>query len=198
MRRGLAYRRCQRRRVLRGARLPGLRQAVGQDASTTCAPARASRSTRPSATRSTSCCGRRPSPASRRGTRRGATGGPGWHIECSAMSCAAARRALRHPRRRRGPAVPAPRERDRAVRGRDRRARSSNYWMHNGFVNVDDEKMSKSLGNFFTHARRARRSSMPEVGALLHPARALPQPAQLLRRAPRRREARARRGSTRR
>jgi cysteinyl-tRNA synthetase len=25
-----------------------------------------------------------------------------------------------------------------------------NYWMHNGFVRVDDEKMSKSLGNFFT------------------------------------------------
>lgn len=24
------------------------------------------------------------------------------------------------------------------------------YWMHNGFVNIDDEKMSKSLGNFFT------------------------------------------------
>ncbi len=26
----------------------------------------------------------------------------------------------------------------------------ANYWMHNGFINVDDEKMSKSLGNFFT------------------------------------------------
>ena len=26
----------------------------------------------------------------------------------------------------------------------------ANLWMHNGFVNVDDEKMSKSLGNFFT------------------------------------------------
>jgi len=25
----------------------------------------------------------------------------------------------------------------------------ANYWIHNGFVNVDDEKMSKSLGNFF-------------------------------------------------
>ena len=51
-------------------------------------------------------------------------GRPGWHIECSAMSAQAARRALRHPRRRRGPAVPAPRERDRAVRGRERRAAS--------------------------------------------------------------------------
>ena len=40
-------------------------------------------------------------------------GRPGWHIECSAMLRAAGR-ALRHPRRRAGPAVPAPRERDRA------------------------------------------------------------------------------------
>ena len=32
----------------------------------------------------------------------------------------------------------------------------ANLWMHNGFVNVDNEKMSKSLGNFFTHPRRAR------------------------------------------
>ena len=60
------------------------------------------------------------------------------------------RRALRHPRRRPGPAVPAPRERDRAERGRATAARSSTCWMHNGFLNVDNEKMSKSLGNFFT------------------------------------------------
>ena len=39
-----------------------------------------------SAARSTSRSGRRPSRASRRGTRRGARAGPGWHIECSAMS----------------------------------------------------------------------------------------------------------------
>ena len=26
----------------------------------------------------------------------------------------------------------------------------ANYWIHNGFVKIDDEKMSKSLGNFFT------------------------------------------------
>ena len=35
------------------------------------------------------------------------------------------------------------------------------YWMHNGFVNIDNEKMSKSLGNFFTDPRRAARSSTP-------------------------------------
>ena len=77
------------------------------------------------------------------------SGRPGWHIECSAMSCellgeqfdihgggqdlqfphheneiAQSEGALRHP--------------------------FVNYWMHNGFVRVDNEKMSKSLGNFFT------------------------------------------------
>ena len=77
-------------------------------------------------------------------------GRPGWHIECSAMSCARARRALRHPRRRHGPAVPAPRERDRAERRAPPASPSSTYWLHNGFLNVDNEKMSKSLGNFFT------------------------------------------------
>jgi cysteinyl-tRNA synthetase len=44
---------------------------------------------------------------------------------------------------------PAPRERDRAERRRHRRP-FVNVWMHNGFLNVDNEKMSKSLGNFFT------------------------------------------------
>jgi cysteinyl-tRNA synthetase len=34
--------------------------------------------------------------------------------------------------------------------GPDPGAKFVNYWMHNGFVRVDDEKMSKSLGNFFT------------------------------------------------
>jgi cysteinyl-tRNA synthetase len=76
-------------------------------------------------------------------------GRPGWHIECSAMACellgeqfdihgggqdlqfphheneiAQSEGAFRHP--------------------------FVNYWMHNGFIRVDNEKMSKSLGNFFT------------------------------------------------
>jgi cysteinyl-tRNA synthetase len=55
-----------------------------------------------------------------------------------------------------------------------------NYWMHNGFVRVDDEKMSKSLGNFFT-IREILKQYDPEVAAFLHPACALPQPAQLFR-----------------
>ena len=48
-------------------------------------------------------------------------GRPGWHIECSAMAERAPGRDHRHPCRRRRPAVPAPRERDRAERMRARR-----------------------------------------------------------------------------
>jgi cysteinyl-tRNA synthetase len=83
------------------------------------------------------------------------TGRPGWHIECSAMSSeilgkhfdihgggadlqfphheneiAQSEGAMLHDEKCRGQFV--------------------NYWMHNGFVRVDNEKMSKSLGNFFT------------------------------------------------
>ena len=53
---------------------------------------------------------------------------------------------LRHPRRRAGPGVPAPRERARAVARRPATA-SPDYWMHNGLVTMAGEKMSKSLGN---------------------------------------------------
>jgi len=41
--------------------------------------------------------------------------------------------------------------------------RFANLWMHNGFVNVDDEKMSKSLGNFFTVREVLPRLRHPEV-----------------------------------
>ncbi|MBI5494886.1 MAG: cysteine--tRNA ligase [Deltaproteobacteria bacterium] len=76
-------------------------------------------------------------------------GRPGWHIECSAM-------CLEHA----GPTV------DIHAGGRDlifphheneiaqsepvNGAPLATLWMHNGFVNIDNEKMSKSLGNFFT------------------------------------------------
>ena len=61
-----------------------------------------------------------------------------------------------------------------------------NYWMHNGFVRVDDEKMSKSLGNFFT-VREVLARYDAEVVRFFIAARALPQPAQLFRPASRRR-----------
>ena len=145
----------RRRRELRGAQVSRATASCRASRSTSCAPASAWPCSTTRRTRWTSCCGRRPSPTSpptRSGTAPDGPGRPGWHIECSAMSCATAGRDLRHPRRRPGPAVPAPRERDRAERRRQRRAGFARYWLHNGFLNVDDEKMSKSLGNFFTIA----------------------------------------------
>jgi cysteinyl-tRNA synthetase len=77
------------------------------------------------------------------------SGRPGWHIECSAMSCAllgeqfdihGGGRDLEFPHHENEIAQ------SEGVFGHP----MTNYWVHNGFVNVDNEKMSKSLGNFFT------------------------------------------------
>jgi hypothetical protein len=58
---------------------------------------------------------------------------------------------VRHSRRRDRPRLSPPRERDRAVLLCLRHsARMANVWMHNGFLQVEGEKMSKSLGNFVT------------------------------------------------
>ena len=56
----------------------------------------------------------------------------------------------------------------------------ANVWMHNGFINVDNEKMSKSLGNFFT-IRDVLKAFDAETIAFLCGAQPLPQPAQLQR-----------------
>ena len=53
---------------------------------------------------------------------------------------------VRHPWRRHRPGVSPPRERDRPVALRARHARDGQLWMHNGFLQVEGEKMSKSLG----------------------------------------------------
>ena len=89
---------------------------------TSCAPASASRSTPSKQDPLDFVLWKHAKPGEPRWPSPWGEGRPGWHIECSAMCCATARRAFRHPRRRPGPAVPAPRERDRAVRGRARRA----------------------------------------------------------------------------
>ncbi|KAI3929020.1 hypothetical protein MKX01_029549 [Papaver californicum] len=65
-------------------------------------------------------------------------GRPGWHIKCSAMSAAYL-----------GPCIPPPRYEIAQSCAACNKSNIS-YWMHNGFVTVDSEKMSKSLGNFFT------------------------------------------------
>ena len=76
-------------------------------------------------------------------------GRPGWHIECSAMSCKhlgatfdihGGGMDLKFPHHENEIAQA------RAANGGD----FAKYWLHNGFVNINAEKMSKSLGNFFT------------------------------------------------
>ena len=76
-------------------------------------------------------------------------GRPGWHIECSAMSgrylgdtidihCGGQDLIFPHH------------ENEIAQSECAHGCSFSNYWMHNGYINVDNRKMSKSLGNFFT------------------------------------------------
>jgi cysteinyl-tRNA synthetase len=76
-------------------------------------------------------------------------GRPGWHIECSAMGSELLGKHfdihgggadLQFPHH----------ENEIAQSEGAHQCQFVNYWMHNGFVNVDKEKMSKSLGNFFT------------------------------------------------
>ncbi len=89
-------------------------------------------------------------------------GRPGWHIECSAMSTAllgthfdihGGGMDLKFPHHENEIAQSCAASGDTFV----------NLWMHNGFVNVDDEKMSKSLGNFFTLREVLARLRHPEV-----------------------------------
>lgn len=86
-------------------------------------------------------------------------GRPGWHIECSAMSCKhlgdtfdihGGGMDLKFPHHENEIAQA------RAANG----GHFARYWLHNGFVNINQEKMSKSLGNFFT---------IREVTARYHP-----------------------------
>ncbi len=76
-------------------------------------------------------------------------GRPGWHIECSAMSGALLGRHFDiHGG---GADLQFPHHENEIAQSEGAHGeRFVNYWMHNGFVRVDDEKMSKSLGNFFT------------------------------------------------
>ena len=76
-------------------------------------------------------------------------GRPGWHIECSAMSCKhlgetfdihAGGNDLIFPHH----------ENEIAQSEAANRKKFVNYWIHFGFLNINNEKMSKSLGNFFT------------------------------------------------
>jgi cysteinyl-tRNA synthetase len=76
-------------------------------------------------------------------------GRPGWHIECSAM-------AMRHLGETidihgGGKDLVFPHHENEIAQSEGATGKPFvRYWIHNGFVNVDSEKMSKSLGNFFT------------------------------------------------
>ena len=76
-------------------------------------------------------------------------GRPGWHIECSAMSCALLGETFDiHGG---GEDLQFPHHENEIAQTEGATGKKFvNTWMHNGFVRVDDEKMSKSLGNFFT------------------------------------------------
>jgi len=77
------------------------------------------------------------------------TGRPGWHIECSAMSCATL--GEHFDIHGGGADLQFPHHENEIAQSEGAfGAPMVNYWIHNGFVRVDNEKMSKSLGNFFT------------------------------------------------
>jgi cysteinyl-tRNA synthetase len=76
-------------------------------------------------------------------------GRPGWHIECSAMSCSLL--GERFDIHGGGLDLQFPHHENEIAQSEGASGQPFvNYWMHNGFLNVDNEKMSKSLGNFFT------------------------------------------------
>jgi cysteinyl-tRNA synthetase len=76
-------------------------------------------------------------------------GRPGWHIECSAMSCALL--GEHFDIHGGGADLQFPHHENEIAQSEGAFGpQMANYWIHNGFVRVDNEKMSKSLGNFFT------------------------------------------------
>ncbi|UGQ48143.1 cysteine--tRNA ligase [Massilia endophytica] len=77
------------------------------------------------------------------------SGRPGWHIECSAMSCALL--GEQFDIHGGGQDLEFPHHENEIAQSEGAFGHPMvNYWVHNGFVRVDNEKMSKSLGNFFT------------------------------------------------
>ncbi|MBC7499838.1 MAG: cysteine--tRNA ligase [Herminiimonas sp.] len=77
------------------------------------------------------------------------SGRPGWAIECSAMSCELL--GERFDIHGGGADLQFPHHENEIAQSEGAFGHTFvNYWMHNGFVRVDNEKMSKSLGNFFT------------------------------------------------
>ena len=76
-------------------------------------------------------------------------GRPGWHIECSAMGCELLGESFDiHAG---GADLQFPHHENEIAQSQGASGKPmAQVWMHNGFINIDNEKMSKSLGNFFT------------------------------------------------
>ncbi|MFQ5344983.1 MAG: cysteine--tRNA ligase [Mariprofundus sp.] len=89
------------------------------------------------------------------------SGRPGWHIECSAMSCSHLGETFDiHGG---GMDLKFPHHENEIAQARAANGGGfARYWLHNGFVNINAEKMSKSLGNFFT-IREVTEKYHPEV-----------------------------------
>lgn len=76
-------------------------------------------------------------------------GRPGWHIECSAMGCTLL--GDQFDIHGGGQDLQFPHHENEIAQSEGATGKPFvNYWMHNGYVQIDNEKMSKSLGNFFT------------------------------------------------
>ena len=89
-------------------------------------------------------------------------GRPGWHIECSAMATALL--GTHFDLHGGGLDLKFPHHENEIAQSRAASGdKFVNVWMHNGFVNIDDEKMSKSLGNFFTVREVLPRLRHPQV-----------------------------------
>lgn len=76
-------------------------------------------------------------------------GRPGWHIECSAMANKYLAKTIDIHSGGQDLIFPH-HENEIAQSEAANNCQFANYWVHNGYINVDNRKMSKSLGNFFT------------------------------------------------
>jgi cysteinyl-tRNA synthetase len=93
--------------------------------------------------------GKESEPAEAKWDSKWGIGRPGWHIECSAMSCAML--GEHFDIHGGGADLQFPHHENEIAQSEGAfGVPMANFWIHNGFVRVDNEKMSKSLGNFFT------------------------------------------------
>ena len=197
---GLAYRRERRRRQLRGAQVSRATASCRASRSTTCAPASASKwitakrdpldfvlwkAAKPGEPRASGPPTMGPGPP---GLAHRVLGDVRAHLLGEHFDIHGGGMDLKFP---------APRERDRAERRRARRhGRSPTIWMHNGFAAASTTRRCRSRSATSSPSATCCKHYDAEVAALLHPARALPQPVQLRRRQSRRCAAGAARGST--